>query len=62
MITASKCDYCVHECVCRKKENYAGATRQVENSVPFQSKNDISIKIDCLYYLPKSFIKRGDVK
>lgn len=55
MTIAQKCNCCIHEEICNKKDAYVNACKQVKHNIPVHILDNImSINISCKYFQAKA--------
>ena len=59
MVLTQKCNCCVHEEVCRKKDAYKTACKQVVHNIPTHIVDAMSVSVSCKHFQPKSATRNG---
>lgn len=54
MITTVKCNSCVHESVCKIRDDFKTITNKISPIIPENIRDIVSVDISCKHYNPKT--------
>ena len=61
MILSQKCNCCIHDAICSKKESYQLACKSISTAVAYTEKDLISVNVKCTHFTAVSAIRKGGV-
>jgi hypothetical protein len=59
MVLSQKCNCCIHDTVCSKKESYQSACKSISNAVAYAERDLLSVNVKCTHFSAVSATRKG---